>query len=150
MKEFVLKVVLLNKNASLPFKATPQSAGLDLFSTTDITIPANNKVIIDTGIAIHLPKGFYGRLADRSSLAAKYSLHVLAGVIDSDFRGSIKIVIFNLSDEDYQIKKDQRVAQIIIEKYQNIKKLEVNSNIIDIDLHREDLRSIDSFGSSGE
>merc|ERR1711935_1011648 len=72
---------------------------------------------IPTGIAMAIPEGNYGRIAPRSGLAAKHSIDVGAGVIDSDYRGEVKVLLFNLSDVDFNLKANERIAQLIIEKY---------------------------------
>lgn len=91
------------------------SAGYDLASAYDYVLPARGKVLCATDIAIELPQGCYGRLAPRSGLACKHSIHVGAGVIDPDYRGPVKILLFNLEDEEYVIKRGERIAQLICE-----------------------------------
>ena len=74
-------------------------------------------MLVGTGLAFAIPVGNYGRLAPRSGLAVKNSLHVGAGVIDADYRGEVKVLLFNFSDVDFQVNEGDRIAQIIIEKY---------------------------------
>ena len=100
----------------LPKKSSNGSAGFDLSSSAQATIPARGSVILRTGLSIKVPSGTYGRIAPRSGLAAKHSLDVGAGVVDPDFRGEVCIVMFNFSDEDYPVKEGERVAQLILEK----------------------------------
>ena len=73
--------------------------------------------MIGTGLAFGIPVGNYGRVAPRSGLAAKNGIDVLAGVIDSDYRGELKVILANLSDTDFQVDEGMRIAQLIIEKY---------------------------------
>ena len=112
-----LRITLTHKNAKPPVRGTPDSAGLDLFSVKDIIIPPSSKELINTGISIEIPTGYYGRIAPRSSMAGKKHSDIGAGVIDSDYRGNIGIVLFNLSTTNsIEIKTGDKVAQLIIEK----------------------------------
>ena len=88
----------------VPVKGSPFAAGYDMHALTDATVPARGKVLVSTGIAMAIPEGNYGRIAPRSGLAAKHSIDVGAGVIDCDYRGEVKVLLFNLSDVDFQLK----------------------------------------------
>lgn len=111
----MLKVKLLSPSATIPARKTEQAAGHDLFSNEDVTIPPWSQVSIGTGIAICPPSGSYARIAPRSSLAA-IGIMCLAGVCDADFRGEIRCVLYNSSNSPYHVKRDDRCAQLIIEK----------------------------------
>lgn len=87
--------------AIIPRRGTAESAGLDLFSPVNATIPPYERMTIDTGIEVELPARCYGRIADRSSVASGYGVTVGAGVIDPDYRGSIRVVLFNHSSEEF-------------------------------------------------
>jgi deoxyuridine 5'-triphosphate nucleotidohydrolase len=110
-----LKVRRLNKESNLPFRATKGAGGYDLSSTIDGVIPARGKINIDLGIAIRIPKGYVGLIKIRSSLGNK-SLDTGAGVIDSDYRGPITAILFNHSDQDFEVTKGSRIAQLLILK----------------------------------
>merc|ERR1712187_36037 len=84
------------------------------------------KVLADTDISIAVPAGTYGRVAPRSGLASKHSIDVGAGVIDADYRGPLKVLLFNLSDTDFAINDGDRIAQMIIEKYTPTDLVEMN------------------------
>ena len=144
MSKNYLEVKLLTTSAYLPERATPQSAGLDLRSPIQDTVPANGKTIIDLEISITLPSGTYGRIAPRSGLASKFSIHVGAGVIDRDYQGSLKVVLFNLGTEKYIIKKGDAIAQLICEKI-------ILPDVI-LDTYRDDIketmRGEGGFGST--
>ena len=124
--EPVLRVELLNEDAKMPVKGSAKAAGFDLCSSLDKTIPARGKQVVETGIKIILPEGCYGRIAPRSGLAVNHSLDVGAGVVDEDYRGEIKVVMFNLSDSDFEVKKGMRIAQLICERifYPSIEKVD--------------------------
>lgn len=80
-------------------------------------VPKRGKALVGTGLAFGIPEGNYGRIAPRSGLAAKNSIDVGAGVIDSDYRGEVKVLLFNFADEDFAFNQGDRIAQMIIEKY---------------------------------
>ena len=137
-----LKVKRLAADVVLPTRATVGSAGLDIYALSDAICPAVGKVLLPTGLAIAVPTGCYGRIADRSSLASKHSIHIGGGVIDEDYRGEVKILLFNLSDKDFEIKKGDRIAQLIIE-------MTKTPNVIEVESLDETIRNGGGFGSSG-
>ena len=110
------QVQLLSKFATLPKRQTEGSAGYDLFSPAKFTIPPNGQCTVFTDIAVAIPRGYYGRIAPRSSLAAKHGLDVGAGVIDADFRGNVGVILFNHSQKVYFIEPGERIAQLILQK----------------------------------
>lgn len=113
-----MNLTLRHPNAKIPKHATDGSAGRDLVAVEDVVIPAGGKsVLVDTGISLSFPKMFYARIAPRSGLALKHCIHTGAGVVDSDYRGSIGVVLYNLGDEDYQVKSGDKVAQLIFEQH---------------------------------
>lgn len=113
-----LYIKLINNNTNIPIRGTCNSAGLDLFSNENGFINPLSRVMISTGIIVKIPTGYYGRIAPRSGLALKNGIDVLAGVIDSDYRGEIKVILYNTDkDNIYEYKKDDKIAQLIIEKY---------------------------------
>lgn len=79
-------------------------------SVVETHVPAKGKALISTGIAMAIPEGNYGRIAPRSGLAAKYFIDVGAGVIDSDYRGEVKVLLFNFGDTDFKVSKGDRIA----------------------------------------
>ena len=103
--------------ACMPTHATSKSVGLDLYSPTNVLIPAHDKVLVDLGIALQIPMGYYGWIASRSGLAIHHHIHVGAGVVDPDYIGSIHVLlIVLLSSQDHVIEKNHRIAQMILEK----------------------------------
>ena len=97
-----------------------------------------------TGVFMEIPEGYYGRIAPRSGLAHNHGIDVLAGVVDSSYRGEIRVVLFNTDKEEpFQIQAGDRIAQIIIEKHYNFEFVEVE------DLS-ETARGADGFGSTGK
>ena len=112
----ILKVKRLKDESLLPKRMSHGAVGYDIHGIENICIPANGRAIISTGIAIELPEGVYGRLAPRSGLTVKKGLSIGAGVIDPDYRGEIKVILFNLSNESQLIRKGDRIAQLILEQ----------------------------------
>ncbi len=112
----MLRVVRLTARAQLPTKATPLSAGVDLYSAVDYEIKPQGTQLCETNLQIKIPDGYYGRIAPRSGISIKYSLQIGAGVIDNDYRGEIKVFIFNHGQENFKIARGDRIAQLILEK----------------------------------
>ncbi|XP_035889142.1 deoxyuridine 5'-triphosphate nucleotidohydrolase, mitochondrial isoform X6 [Phyllostomus discolor] len=111
-----LRFVRLSEHATAPTKGSARAAGYDLYSAYDYTVPPMEKALVKTDIQIALPAGCYGRVAPRSGLAAKHFIDVGAGVIDEDYRGNIGVVLFNFGKEKFEVKKGDRIAQLICER----------------------------------
>ena len=116
-----IKVKRLDSNAKVPSRANATDAGADLCSIENISIPPLTRKLISTGISVEIPEGYYGRVAPRSGLAFKNGIDVLAGVIDSSYRGSVGVVLFNTDTEKaFEISIGDRIAQLIIEAHYNM------------------------------
>ena len=111
-KAFLVK--LLRDAAVLLKKNTINSAGYDLSSAVDAVVSANDKAIVPTDIAVAITEGTYGRIAPRNGLAAKHHLAVGAGVIDADYRGNVRVVLFNHGNLDFHVSKGDRIAQLLL------------------------------------
>lgn len=113
-----IEVKKLNDKAKLPCRATADSAGADLCACIDddIALMPGERRLISTGIAIAVPTGFGGFVFPRSGLSSKFgvSLANCVGVIDSDYRGEVKVPVINHSSEPYTIKAGERIAQLVI------------------------------------
>lgn len=113
-----LNVTKLIPEAILPSRATPTSAGFDLFSVDSYVILPGHRIVVSTGITVELPPGTYGRIASRSGLAVKHGLSILADVVDPGYADEIKVVIHNTDDRHpFVIRPGYRVAQLILENY---------------------------------
>ncbi|UOX38766.1 dUTPase [Finch poxvirus] len=112
----IVTVYKVTENATIPSKQSQWAAGYDLYSAYDYTVQPMDKELVFTDLIISVPRGYYGRIAPRSGLAYNYFIDVGAGVIDSDYRGNVGILIFNFGKEEFNICKGDRVAQIIFEK----------------------------------
>ncbi len=139
----MFEVKLLTTEATIPTRASDQAAGYDLFSAYDYTLNGHSKVLVKTDIAVKIPDFHYGRIAPRSSLAWKNSIDVGAGVIDSDYRGNIGVILFNHCPEIYSIKKGERIAQLILTRIST-------PEIVKVDYLSDTSRGEGGFGSTGK
>lgn len=112
----LLRFKQLDPNAVLPVRGSALAAGLDLCAIEDVEIQPKQRALARTGLAVAIPPGFYGRVAPRSGLAVKQGLDVLAGVIDSDYRGEICCVLYNTGDEPIALPAGSRICQLILEQ----------------------------------
>ena len=143
-----LNVIKINPAAILPVRASAGAAGYDLFSIDSYVVLPGRRVVVSTGITIQLPPGNYGRIAPRSGLAVKHGLDTLAGVIDPDYTGEIKVVLQNLDNtQPFVIRPGYRIAQLILENYTVAEVVEVpteNTPLVDATN-----RGAAGFGSTG-
>lgn len=143
----ILKIMKTNKNATIPNRATTGSAGMDLCACIDepITIPARGHAVVPTGIAISIPQDFVAMVYARSGLAIKHGIGLLnsVGVIDSDYRGEIRVGLVNQFDKDYEIQPNERIAQLIIQPI-------ATPEIVECDSLDDTQRGSGGFGSTGK
>jgi dUTP pyrophosphatase len=141
---YTLKVKLVDKEATLPFRANEGDAGMDLFSIEEKTIKAGESALVRTGIQIELPQGTEAQVRPRSGLALKYSVTVLnsPGTIDEGYRGEIKVILINHGKEDFQVLKQMRIAQMVVAPVAQVKLVETVTL-------SETARDKGGFGSSG-
>ena len=137
-----IKVQKLSEYAIVPSKSNRSDAGWDLYAVEDAIIEPSQTELIGTDIAMAIPEGYVGLIWDRSGMAAKRGIHRFAGVIDSGYRGPIKVCLWNSTQEHCIINKGDRIAQIIIEKCPDVEWQEVKELN---GTHRGD----GGFGSSG-
>jgi len=136
-----LRIKRLQRNAIVSTKGSRITAGHDIHALRDGTIPAQRQMLVDTGIAIGLPRGTYGRLAARSGMAGKHGIAVGGGVIDADYTRQIKVILRNHGDTSYEFKAGDRIVQLIVEKIQTHDAMEID-NLDDTE------RRTQGFGSS--
>ena len=121
----MINLSVINKsNNPLPKYQTKQSAGVDLcaFLSSDLVLKPNDRKLIGTGLHIALPEGYEAQIRPRSGLAFKYGITIInsPGTIDADYRGELKIALINHSNVDFVIKNGDRIAQMVISKYEQI------------------------------
>ena len=128
-KSLIVEIQLVNKNAIIPQKMSELAAGYDVFAylEKDITLKPLSRALIPTGFAMALPAGYEAQIRPRSGLAVKYGLTVLnsPGTIDADYRGEVKIILINLSENEFVITNGMRIAQMIITKHESVNFKEV-------------------------
>lgn len=112
----IIKVQLLSDKAQIPTRANEYDAGFDLYSIIDTVIPPKQRKTVRTGIAIQMPEHMAGLIWPRSGLSVKQGIDVLAGVVDSGYRGEIMVCLYNTSDEVVGINTGDRIAQIIFQE----------------------------------
>ena len=137
-----VNVIKCHEYAMMPKRGSEFSAGSDLYSVSDYIIEPNSRCLVSTGIKMQFPNNVYARIAPRSGLALKNGIDTMAGVIDPDYTGEIKVLLYNTSNIKFEVQKGDRIAQIIFEqfKYPNF------SETIEI---TETNRSSGGFGSTG-
>jgi len=112
-----LLIAKIHPEAVIPSRGSSGAVGYDLYSVSDVAIPPQERLMISTGITVKIPPGYYGRIAPRSGYAHKNGIDVLAGVIDPDYRGEVRVILLNTSkDTPFEISKGQRIAQLVLEK----------------------------------
>lgn len=112
----MFRVALLSPLSSVPVRASPGDAGYDVTSVQAVTIPPGARAVVRTGFAIQVPPDCYARVAPRSGLAVKAGIDVLAGVVDSSYRGEVCVVLVNHGTEPFVIDYGDRIAQLIFER----------------------------------
>ena len=140
-----LNVTKLDPRATLPARSTPGAVGYDLFSLDNYVVLPGRRVVVSTGISVQLPPGCYGRIAPRSGLAVKHGLDTLAGVVDPDYTGEVKVVLQNLDPVlPFVIRPGYRIAQLILEQCMTPDVFEVPSECTQLTD-----RGAGGFGSTG-
>ncbi|GBC06096.1 hypothetical protein RclHR1_06610019 [Rhizophagus clarus] len=137
-----LRVKRLSPKAKIPRRSSVKAAGYDLYSASNITIPAKGKALVPTDLAVVVPEGTYGRVAPRSGLALKNSIDCGGGVVDADYRGPVGVILFNHGDVDYQVNEGDRVAQLVLERIST-------PDVVEVEELDETERGNRGFGSTG-
>lgn len=111
-----IRVKKLHPDAKVPAFAHPGDAGMDLYSVEDMVLAPGERGSVPTGIAIELPDGYVSLVWDKSGPSHKFGVKTLGGVLDSGYRGEYLIGLINLGQENFEIKKGQKIAQLLIQK----------------------------------
>jgi dUTP pyrophosphatase len=143
-----VKIKVINKSKhTLPTYATHASAGMDLRANLDspILLKSLERTLVPTGLFLELPVGYEAQIRPRSGLAFKNGLTVLnsPGTIDADYRGEVKVILVNLSNEEFTIQDGERIAQMVIAKHEQAEWVEVEQLL-------ETERGAGGFGSTGK
>jgi len=137
-----LRIQKIDPEAKVPVSPYKGDAGMDIFSIEEVSIAPGEKAAIKTGLKLAIPEGYAGFVWDKSGLAVKSHLKTMAGVIDSNYRGELIIVLTNLGKEIYHVEKGSKVAQLIITPI-------ATPEIIEGEVADETERGEGGFGSSG-
>jgi len=141
----IVQIQRLDKDLPLPEYARPGDAGMDVYSTIDCSLAPGARAVIPTGIAIALPEGYVCLVHPRSGLAAKNGISIVntPGTIDSGYRGEIKVILINTDQsESFEIKRGDRIAQLVFQKFESARFYEVENL-------PESQRGAGGFGSTG-
>ena len=111
-----IRFVRVDERAFCPDRGSSEAAGFDIKSPEEATMRARSRTLLSTGLKMAFPPGSYGRLASRSGLSAARGIEVGAGVVDSDYRGVVSVLLYNHSDEDFFVRRGDKIAQVIPEK----------------------------------
>ena len=135
----------IDPSAELPTYAHPGDAGMDIRSIEELTIEPGARALVHTGLVMVLPPGYEAQVRPRSGLAAKHGISVLnaPGTIDADYRGEVKVILVNLSNEPFVINPGERIAQMVVARYEKVEWDQVE--VLD-----ETERGEGGFGSTGK
>uniref|UniRef100_A0A6C0JYW4 dUTP diphosphatase n=1 Tax=viral metagenome TaxID=1070528 RepID=A0A6C0JYW4_9ZZZZ len=150
-----LNIKRLNPDSQIPQYGSAAAAGMDLFSAVDLVVPPQTRKLVSTGISVSWetqegqwdenPEKYYLRIAPRSGLSVKSNIDIGAGVVDSDYRGEIFVCFINNSlDKPYAIQKGDRIAQMILTRFEQFKE------VVLVEEHVETARGEGGFGSTGK
>ena len=137
-----LEVLRVSPDAIIPTRAHPGDAGMDLYGLEDVILGARQGKMARTGIAMAIPHGFVGMIADRSSLGKK-GVKTAGGIVDAGYRGEVQVILWNLTDREILLAKGERIAQMLIYSIATPAVVEVGS----LD---ETKRGAGGFGSTGK
>jgi dUTP pyrophosphatase len=115
----ILKIKKLHEDAKLPTKGHPGDAGIDFYAIEDVLFPKGMQERVATGIAVEIPEGHVGMIWDKSSISFNLGLKIMGGVIDSGYRGEIIMNLLNTSNKDVLLPKGHKVAQMIVQKFED-------------------------------
>jgi dUTP pyrophosphatase len=144
-ENMVIRIKQIDKDLPVPKYAYAHDAGFDLYSSVDVLLESGERKLIPTGVAVAILEGYAGFVQPRSGLAAKHGISIVnsPGLIDSHYRGEIKVILINLDkDKPFQVRRGDKIAQLIIQKIESVD-LEV------VDELDETVRGAGGFGSSG-
>ena len=132
----------LTPDAKLPKKAHDSDAGFDLFALDSVDIGRGVRGLIDTGVSMAIPDGYCGIIKEKSGLAWKHGIIIMGGVIDSSYRGNIKVIMLNANQDTFSVKGGDKIAQLLILPVPNF-------NVEEVDSLDDTIRGSGGFGSTG-
>lgn len=142
MERVKLRVKKLHPDAILPSYGHAGDSGMDLFSVEDVVIPAGERVIVRTGIALEYPEGYCTLIWDKSGMSGNSGIKVMGGVFEGVYKGEYKIILFNTSKENYSIKKGQKICQVLVQPI-------IYADVEEVSELSDSSRGANGFGSTG-
>jgi dUTP pyrophosphatase len=142
MERITLKIKKLHQDAIVPHYVHDGDAGMDLYSLEEIIIKAGERATVGTGIATEFSRGYVALVCDKSGLASKAGIKTMGGVIDCNYRGEYKVIMFNTSKQDYTVKKGEKIAQVLIQPV-------IQAEIEEVNELSDTSRGEGGFGSTG-
>lgn len=142
----MIQCKIVSEGGRIPRKSHSFDAGFDIFANEDIDVQAGSSVMVSTGIAVAIPVGHYGQLASRSGLASKERIITIGGVIDSGYRGEVKVVLMNLNllgKSYYSIKRGDAISQLVIIRISDDEEIDLVEDL------PSSSRGASGFGSTG-
>ena len=139
----ILKVKKIVEEAKLPTHGHPGDAGMDFFALEEVVFLPGKQNRVRTGVAVEIPAGCVGLIWDKSSVSFNLGLKIMGGVIDAGFRGELTMSLFNTSDKEVVLEKGQKIAQMIIQKFEDC-------DILEVDAISETVRGEGREGSTGK
>jgi dUTP pyrophosphatase len=137
-----VEIMRVSPDATLPTRAHPDDAGMDLYGLEDVILEPSQGKMARTGVAMAIPQGFVGMVADRSSLG-KRGVKTAGGIIDAGYRGEIQVILWNISSEPIQLKRGERIAQLLILPI-------ATPAVVEVAKLDETKRGANGFGSTGK
>lgn len=138
-----IQIKKINPEAKIPQYALKGDAGMDLFSVEDVVLKPGDKISCKTGITVKIPEGYVGLIWDKSGVSHKFGVKTLGGVIDSNYTGEWLVGLVNLGSNNFEIKKEQKIAQVLFQKVEN-------AGVREVDKLPETNRNKGGFGSTGK
>ena len=127
----------------MPTKATLGSAGYDLFAAVNAVVPSNSNDLVSLKLNMEILSGYFAKVHPRSSLLLNYTITTDGGVIDSDYRGTVKVIVIYHSKKDFEIQKGERIAQMIFQKKEDVNFVKIDESELS-----ETERGAGGFGST--
>jgi len=138
----IIRFKKISEDSKVPSFANEGDAGMDLYASEDMEVARGEIKAVPTGVKMELPKGYVALIWDKSGIALKSGIKTMGGVLDSGYRGEIKVIVTNLSDEVFEVKKGDKVAQMLIQKVES-PEVEITEDLSDSE------RGDGGFGSTG-
>lgn len=146
----MLRFFLLSESARTPTQGSKKAAGLDLYAAHSVIVPGGGKALVPLDLAVIMPEGCYGRIAPRSGMSWKRHMGVGAGVIDADYRGNVKVLLFNHGKHDCKVEVGDRVAQLILERCIAPSDVRITESVGPPPSEEQSDRGAAGFGSTGQ